>query len=172
MSIRYRVYCKTDQRFEYVWTDTLPTECPVDPAHDINVDSIESYEEEHEVYPISCARYKTKNKSYTRILTFHYDEHTMGIIRRFEYMSYMDKKNEDDDNNPPSYWIEVYDQTTSTSLMETEFTNTSVDAVKTQALDTPLIHDHLISINLRRDNSTSSRNVYLESVTPFRILLV
>lgn len=40
---KYKIYCETDARWEYVWkesTEQAPSVCPVDPAHAVRLDSI------------------------------------------------------------------------------------------------------------------------------------
>ena len=37
----YKVFCNTDNRWEYSWNATVPTTCPVNSGHDINADTIE-----------------------------------------------------------------------------------------------------------------------------------
>lgn len=36
---KYRIYCETDQKYEYVISDVLPVACPVNPAHDMRAGS-------------------------------------------------------------------------------------------------------------------------------------
>lgn len=36
----YRIYCNTEQQYQYVWGDTPPTTCPVDAGHAVNPDSV------------------------------------------------------------------------------------------------------------------------------------
>jgi hypothetical protein len=41
--IKYRIYCITDQKFEYIWLEDdkpKPTKCPNNPTHEINLNSI------------------------------------------------------------------------------------------------------------------------------------
>lgn len=33
---KYRVYCVTDNRFEYLWSESEPTKCPINTAHTID----------------------------------------------------------------------------------------------------------------------------------------
>lgn len=40
MYYKYRIFCTTDQKYEFVISDILPQECPVNPAHDVDLDSI------------------------------------------------------------------------------------------------------------------------------------
>lgn len=37
---KYRVKCETDNKFEYVWSESLPTVCPSNTAHTINTNTI------------------------------------------------------------------------------------------------------------------------------------
>lgn len=37
---KYRIFCKTDHKFEFTWDTTGPTQCPIDGAHDVNLKSI------------------------------------------------------------------------------------------------------------------------------------
>lgn len=37
---KYRVYCTTDSKYEYVWAETEPTACPVNTAHTIDTNTI------------------------------------------------------------------------------------------------------------------------------------
>lgn len=37
---RYRIYCKTDEKFEFVDSETTPTECPANSGHEIDSDGI------------------------------------------------------------------------------------------------------------------------------------
>lgn len=33
---KYRVWCNTDSKYEYVWSETVPTTCPIDTGHSID----------------------------------------------------------------------------------------------------------------------------------------
>ena len=35
----YKLYCETDSKWEYVWSETPPTQCPTNTAHTIDADS-------------------------------------------------------------------------------------------------------------------------------------
>ncbi len=37
---KYRVYCSTDSKYEYVWSETLPTTCPTNTAHTIDSNNV------------------------------------------------------------------------------------------------------------------------------------
>ena len=37
---KYRIYCQTDSKWEYIWNDIAPTTCPVNVAHTVNSNSI------------------------------------------------------------------------------------------------------------------------------------
>ncbi len=37
---KWRIYCKTDSRFEYIWDTIKPTTCPVDNTHNVNLCSV------------------------------------------------------------------------------------------------------------------------------------
>jgi hypothetical protein len=37
---RYRIWCDTDNQYEYVWSSELPTECPTDAGHTIDTSKI------------------------------------------------------------------------------------------------------------------------------------
>lgn len=37
---KYRIYCKTDEKFEYVWDTTPPTICPIDGGHSVESASV------------------------------------------------------------------------------------------------------------------------------------
>jgi hypothetical protein len=40
MISKYRIYCETDSKYEYVWGEDAPTKCPVDTAHTVSTVSI------------------------------------------------------------------------------------------------------------------------------------
>lgn len=47
MKLYYRLYCITDDRWEYLWQDSdlpLPTTCPTNAAHTINSNSVSEFE--------------------------------------------------------------------------------------------------------------------------------
>lgn len=37
---KYRVYCNTEDKYEYIWNDTTPTNCPSNVAHTIDTNTI------------------------------------------------------------------------------------------------------------------------------------
>ena len=37
---KYRIYCNTDNKWEYVWSETAPTTCPTNTAHSVNSTSV------------------------------------------------------------------------------------------------------------------------------------
>jgi hypothetical protein len=42
---KYRVYCNTDSKYEYVWNTTAPTTCPTNTGHSINTGTISIVDE-------------------------------------------------------------------------------------------------------------------------------
>lgn len=42
---KYRIYCQTDEKYEYIWNETEPDKCPTNTAHDIDLTSITIVEE-------------------------------------------------------------------------------------------------------------------------------
>lgn len=36
----YKIYCNTDGQYEYIWSDTSPTVCPVNNTHSVNLSSV------------------------------------------------------------------------------------------------------------------------------------
>ena len=40
MADKYRIYCKTDKKHEYVISNVAPAVCPIDPKHNVVADSV------------------------------------------------------------------------------------------------------------------------------------
>lgn len=88
---RYRVHCLTDGKYEYVLASTPPTQCPVNPAHTIDANSIgregvSVLVNDGSVKNLSLADYKSLRYNEidykTNVLIsqgFTYDAHTFSL---------------------------------------------------------------------------------------------
>ena len=93
MSKRWRVYCTEpgDVGFQYVWSDTKPTECPNDSGHSYNPNSISQIMKESPLFRFHPHTRKTRSKELMEIGTCHFDPNDYpGPLRRAKILAYLD----------------------------------------------------------------------------------
>jgi hypothetical protein len=115
MSNKYRIKC-TVHDWQYVWSDTEVTTCPVEESDQILPDSVAIIEKEVPVISLIPLLKKVNNVNYTRIASIIYDSNVYGILRRVRILTSADA-------GITSYDVEVYSKNTYTSLVTGNFSS-------------------------------------------------
>ena len=115
MAFQYRLYC-TIHGYQYVWSDTLVTECPVNPADPINQDATCIVNQLRPAIQFAPTTTSANLSQPIRMGDIYYDMATMGTLSRIGIFSYCEK-------GVTSYSVEVYDKTNLKSLGKKSFSN-------------------------------------------------
>jgi len=80
---QYRIYCITDQKWEYIWNTTEPATCPTNTTHEVNLNSISKINE------ISQSSVEIKQETiltggHTRLVTKTFDVNP-GTTGEYEF---------------------------------------------------------------------------------------
>ncbi len=155
MSKKWRIYCTEpgDEGWQYVWADTVPTECPNDPGHSFNVDGIALVGREIPLIRIFPHTQIVRGVNYTEVATCHFDpDDYNGTLRRVKVLSYLD-------SGATSYDVEVYDRDNNVQLVESNFTNTSgeVQEQSTGVISSPPTSKTVLEINVKKTGGNNNR---------------
>ena len=158
MSTKYRVYCTEpgDEGFQYVWSDTVPTECPNDAGHSINVASIIAVSILVPTYRETVHNTKIKSKDYFRISTILYNK-KMGEIKKIKVLSFMDQHVTD-------YSVEVILRSDFSNIAEAIFTNTTSNINDLGTIQSIPDGDVEIEVNIKRTSSKNNKHVHIEKI--------
>jgi len=125
MSYKYRLYCNTDTKWEYIWNDVDPgvtvahgiTECPTNGVHTINSNSIKMIDLVENKHRINT-NFKIKQRelsttTYTEINTFIFEgSDVMGTFIYFKVISSMNEHSQGKTGDTDfDYTIRIYDKT-------------------------------------------------------------
>jgi hypothetical protein len=146
MSTRYRIYCITEDSWQYEWSDTPLLECPIDSGHTVNNNSCQELEAEKEVLRISGLSSSIKNTSLKRVIQFQYNTDVLGPIRRIKAIAYVD-------GSSTSFDIQLYDITNVTSLLDTTSSVVVEDSiVDIGVVSSPPSGEVVLEISAKRNN--------------------
>ena len=89
MTTRWRIYCTEpgDVGWQYAWSDTQITQCPNNPAHTVNPNSVQQITLEKQANVIFPTLSSFKISTFTNAATIEYDVNAHGIIRRLNFMA-------------------------------------------------------------------------------------
>lgn len=124
MSSYYRIFCETDEKWEYVFSVSEPTECPTDSNHTVNPNSVSlkkaKYDEDFTLnLKLSKNAYSTD--AYTEILSFLYQGCIrVGKLRRIEITYNMTKNGKYKTGSSGfGFMLRIYDITNNQTVYET-----------------------------------------------------
>lgn len=156
MSTKWRIYC-TDishesDNWQYLWSDTIPTVCPIDAEHTINENSITDITSEKLVAQILSNDIKENTTYFKKIGLYFYETINIGKIRRVKIIGVNSKSS--------GYFnIELYDVTNVTSLLTSANISNSTDEnfiTDLGVIENAPTTDFLLEINLK-SNSVSNK---------------
>jgi hypothetical protein len=152
MSIKWRIYCITDNKWEYIWNNSSPTVCPIDANHTVNDNSISDvsklqlYSNIHILKPISGSNI------YTKIASFI----SPNNIISFKMMSYMD-------GDAISYDCKIINQN-NVIIKTLTFNNTTLGINIIDSFDNEINTDDILEFYIKSDNS---KKIYVESISSY-----
>jgi hypothetical protein len=114
MSQQYRILCLV-HGYQYVWSDTLVTTCPVDPADELNSDATCIVAQLRPVFQLSPNVSSVTSSYLMRICATYLDEN-MGVLMRVGILSYAEE-------GVNSYTVEIYDKANFRTIGSSTFTN-------------------------------------------------
>lgn len=160
MSIYWKTFCTDEQSFVYVWSDTLPTECPNSSLHSIY--DFTDIDREEQVLRINNI-FTSKTDVYTRALLFQYNSNTLGLLRRIKAIIYCD-------GTTTNFDVKLMDITNKTVLLETNCTNTNPTImVDLGVVSSSPTDECILELQIRRGNGGG--NIYLYECIVYRGLL-
>ena len=162
MSKRWRIYCTEpgDEGWQYVWSDTVITECPNDSGHSVNTNITTLVGEEKPLIRILPHTTKVRGSNYTEVATCHFDpDEYSGELRRVKVLSYLD-------NGATSYDIEVFDRDNNIQLVENNFTNISeeVQQQTTGLISSPPSSKTVLEINIKKTGGNNSKYARISEI--------
>src|SRR3972149_505081 len=123
MSKRWNIYCLDEAGWQFVWSETIPTTCPNNPAHSVDLT------QERRVIAIEKLVMNivprdpiSKSSNWTRMAVFSYDPQSLNKLYRIKLIAYMEP-------SITSFDCELFDVTNNQSLCQTTFTNTNQDSL-------------------------------------------
>lgn len=160
MSYRYKILC-TIHGYQEIWSDTLPTTCPINAADPVNQDMTYIDGMLRPGTQISPTLNTISFSQFTRVGSAFFDTNSMGVLKRIGLYSYCDE-------GVTSYTVEVYDRTNLTALATATFSNTNDYALNyvenvTELSSTPVIIEIFISVN----TTIANKNAYVSRIILF-----
>ena len=128
MTSYYRIYCETNSKWEYEWTNIAPTVCPTDESHTINTNSIQKVPTvvTYKRFEFANKKYKKKDlktNSWKKLTSYQFpgtDE--IGCLRRINIIAYMNKdKSNKEGTSTFGYYVRIYDKTNTTIIYDTSY---------------------------------------------------
>jgi len=160
MSQKWRTFCQV-HGWQYEWTDTEPTECPIDPNDVLDVDLTTIVSKEVPVFTFLPQK-TIKSSNFERVLSFEYDEEYHGPINRVKVISRSD-------NGVNDYDIEVYNSDSYEVVSSDSFFSPSYDlkSNETSSISNPPQGKHKFEINAKRTSTNKNKNLHIEQIIVF-----
>ena len=175
MTSYFRVYCNTDNKWEYTWSDEYPNECPVNSNHNINENSISKIPIESVIskrFEFNSYKFKKETLStqyWTKLTTFAYaGKNTVGFLRKIVIVSRMDENNgikDGDINNNFGFSFRIYDKTNQELIYDTYVDGSSEEELfKFQDMNNnnQSNNDALWQLAIKKDEN--SGDIYIEGI--------
>ena len=116
-TIKYRIYCITEDTYVSGWASEPLTVCPNNAAHTVNPDSVQEIDFEQQAF-VYVSPIATPNTDYTKVFTFDYNSNTLGPFRRLTLNARCEGASD-------LFSIKVVDYTNQATLIETALQNGS-----------------------------------------------
>lgn len=156
-SQQYRILCEV-HGYQYVWSDTLVTTCPIDAADPINDDATCIVGQLRPVIEITPTIPKITSSYLSRAVSIIYDAATHGPLRQVGIFSYADR-------GATSYTLEIYDRTSLKSLGKSTFTNTDDFALHKLTIEEDIeITPATLEINASVNSSISGKKLNVSQI--------
>ena len=161
MSYKWRIYCTEpgDEGWQYVWSDTEPTECPNNPAHSININSISKKMVERQVLIIYPNLSKIKSEKFTNAASIEYDVNSLGTPRRASFII-------DITGDITNFDVQLYDNTNQVVLLTQTF---NVVSYNTEIYTTDAIGNTIggrinMEISIKKNDGKNSSKIDLKQI--------
>lgn len=163
MSKKWRIYCTEpgDEGYKYTWSDTVPTECPNDPGHSFNTDSIVVIGRELPLIRIFPHTTRVRGSNYTEVATCHFNPDDYEVeLRRVNVLSYID-------DGATSYDVELFDRNNNVQLAEGNFTNMSGEVQQqfTGVVSSPPSSNTVLEINIKKTGGNNKKYAHISEIT-------
>lgn len=124
MSVYYRIFCETDEKWEYKWGPGEPTECPTNATHTINPNSISVRKPKfNEDFTINTKLTKQdmSDTDYIELLSFLYQgSDFVGVLKKIEITFSMDKNGKHKTGSDGfAFYLQIRDITNNQIVYET-----------------------------------------------------
>lgn len=141
----------------YVWSDTIPTECPNNSGHTIDTSSINIIETRNadRNLPIIPKTTVINNSGYIRIATEIFSGSQYATAKSISYM----------DSSVTSYDIQIYDKYNKQILLTKNLTNTQEGLQDLGVLSNLPLSSTQLEISVKRNGGNAASNIYIQSVT-------
>ena len=156
MSTYYRIYCNTEDGWQYAWSDTPLTVCPIDAGHTVNNLSVQDIMKKTLLTIIQNTT-TTKLKKFVRLIRFQYKT-DYGNLHSVELLGYL--------SSAGSATIEFFDTTNNVLLLTASYSNTVQDViVDLGRFESTPESDAIIEMNVKIDSGSAT--IYLDSISLF-----
>jgi hypothetical protein len=147
MSLFWRIYCLTEQKWVYTSLDVTPTVCPNVAEHTVNAQSVQSLGREASGLRISNLLNSITSGVLVPVFTFSYNTLTRGPIHRIRINAF-------GTNGTTQFDVQLYNLTTDESMGTKTFTNTSSLALVNMTFDDIIQPqgDVLLQLRFKRNN--------------------
>ena len=124
MSLYYRIYCETDSKWEYLWSNSEPTTCPTNAGHSVNSNSISKRRakfDEDFTLNLKLTKQEMDESTFMEMLSFLYrGSDNVGVLKKIEITYSMDKNGKYKTGSANfSFYLQVRDITNDTIVYET-----------------------------------------------------
>lgn len=159
---KYVLLCNTETTLNgtpthvYTWSSTVPTVCPNDSGHTIDISTITVTETRNPEKKISFTPKNSniKNSTYKRIGTEIFLGSSYATAKAISYM----------DSSVTSYDIEIFDKDNKQVLLTKNLTNTEESIQDLGVLSNlPLTPTH-VEISVKKNGGNGNSNIYIENV--------
>jgi hypothetical protein len=116
-TIKYRIYCNTEDVYVSAWASEPLTVCPNSAAHTVNPLSVQEIDYEHQAF-VYVSPLSTSNTEYTKVFSFDYSTHTLGPFRRLTINARCEGPSD-------TFNVKLVDYTNQLTLMETALQNSA-----------------------------------------------
>ena len=157
MSTKWRIYCTTEIGWVEIWSDTPPTECPNNAGHTVNSNSVQELDVSEELLRIHNNK-SDNNSNFTRLLKFHYNPITNGVIRHCRAIIYKS-------GNMTDFTVEIFDATNQNEMLNTNVSN----EVEETIVDLGLLSNvptssAIIEVSMKRNGGNNNSKFYLDEI--------
>lgn len=156
MAYQYRIYC-TIHGYQYEWSDTLVTECPIEPSDPINSDATCIVNQLRVAGQVAPNIFSVSFSQPMRIGDIYFDSNIMGNLSRIGIFSYCD-------SGVTSYTVEIYDKTNLQSLGSGTYSNTDDYALNFINISEPASPQIMLEVFVSVTSTILNKNAYVSRI--------